>query len=101
MSVSWLKRSGIQRGEGVANDEWHDTVSSVPAPEVEVTNDKATPVVGDERGIPSVNRSGFRSRALPFSIARSGPGRDRRRLAGAKPEDSGAARQGRPAGDQE
>ena len=70
MSVSWLKRSGIQRGEGVANDEWHDTVSSVPpAPEVEVTNDKATPVVGDERGIPSVNRSGFRSRALPFSIA--------------------------------
>ena len=70
MSVSWLKRSGIQRGEGVANDEWHDTASSVPPePEVEVTNDKATPVVGDERGIPSVNRSGFRSRALPFSIA--------------------------------
>jgi len=70
MSVSWLKRSGIQRGEGVANDEWHDTVSSVPPePEVEVTNDKATPVVGEERGIPSVNRSGFRSRALPFSIA--------------------------------
>ena len=24
MSVSWLKRSGIQRGGGVANDEWHD-----------------------------------------------------------------------------
>jgi type IV secretion system protein VirB10 len=70
MSVSWLKRSGIQRGDGVANDEWHDTVSSVPPePEVEVRNDKATPVISEERGIPSVNRSGFRSRALPFSLA--------------------------------
>ena len=67
MSVSWLKRSGIQRDE-VANDEWHDTVSTVP-PEVEVKNDKATPVITEERGIPSVNRTGFRSRALPFSIA--------------------------------
>lgn len=67
MSVSWLKRSGIKRDDG-ANDEWNDTVASVP-PEVEVKNDKATPVVADERGIPSVNRSGFRSRALPFSMA--------------------------------
>ena len=69
MSVSWLKRSGIQRGEGVANDEWHDTVSSIPPEtEAEIKNDKATPVISEERGIPSVNRSGFRSRALPFSI---------------------------------
>src|SRR5450755_1672588 len=67
MSVSWLKRSGIKRDD-VANDEWNDTVASVP-PEAEVKNDKATPVVADERGIPSVNRSGFRSRALPFSVA--------------------------------
>lgn len=67
MSVSWLKRSGIKRDEG-ANDPWNDTVASIP-PEIEVKNDKATPVVNDERGIPSVNRSGFRSRVLPFSIA--------------------------------
>ena len=67
MSVSWLKRSGIKRDDG-ENDEWNDTVASVP-PEAEVKNDKATPVVADERGIPSVNRSGFRSRALPFSMA--------------------------------
>jgi len=67
MSVSWLKRSGIKR-DPVANEEWHETVSSLP-PEVEVKNDKATPVVTDERGITSVNRSGFRSRALPLSMA--------------------------------
>ena len=67
MSVSWLKRSGIKRDEG-ANDPWHETVSSIP-PEVEVKNDKATPVVTDERGIPSVNRTGFRSRVMPISIA--------------------------------
>ncbi|MDQ2736644.1 MAG: hypothetical protein M3Y55_17010, partial [Pseudomonadota bacterium] len=65
--MSWLKRSGIKRDE-VANDPWHETVSSVP-PEVEVKNDKANPVVTDERGIPSVNRSGFRSRVMPISIA--------------------------------
>jgi len=69
MSVSWLKRSGIKReDDDGANDPWNDTVASIP-PEVEVKNDKATPVVGDERGIPSVNRSGFRSRVVPFSMA--------------------------------
>ena len=67
MSVSWLKRSGIQRDD-VANDNLNDPVGSIP-PETEVRNDKATPVVGDERGISSVNRSGFRSRALPVSMA--------------------------------
>ena len=68
MSVSWLKRSGIKRDDSVANDEWNETVSSIP-PEAEVKNDRATPVVNEERGIPSVNRTGFRSRALPFSMA--------------------------------
>ena len=64
MNISWLQRSGIKKTDAGAG-EWHDTVSSQPA---EVSNDKATPVVGDERGIPSVNRSGFRSRALPLSM---------------------------------
>ena len=73
MSKSWLARSGIRKDPAPAesDDTIIDGVSNQGGTEAEaeVKNDKATPVVGAERGIPSVNQSGFRSRALPFSIA--------------------------------
>ena len=65
MNTSWLKRSGIQK-----DDQSPAEGAEAAAGEgAEVKNDKATPVVGNERGIPSVNQSGFRSRALPLSLA--------------------------------
>ena len=69
MNVSWLKRSGIQKDDPVADEGWHEAVSSQLPEFEEVRNDKATPIVGNERGIPSVNRTGIRSRALPLSMA--------------------------------
>jgi type IV secretion system protein VirB10 len=76
MSKSWLARSGIKKEPGPADSSDNSIVDGAPIQtegqaeaEAEVKNDKATPVVGAERGIPSVNQSSFRSRALPFSIA--------------------------------
>lgn len=63
--MSWLKRSGITQGDVKPDDGEVAPDAGTP----EVKNDKATSVVGDERGIPSVNRSSYRSRALPLSFA--------------------------------
>lgn len=61
--ISWLKRSGIQKDEdGAAGTEGDE-------PQQEVKNDKATPVIEQERGIPSVNDRSFRSRAVAVSFA--------------------------------
>ena len=69
MNTSWLKRSGIKKDDQ-APAEGVEAAAVTPEDEgTEVKNDKATPVVGNERGIPSVNQSGFRSRALPISLA--------------------------------
>ena len=64
MNTSWLKRSGIQKDDQSPTEG----VEAAAGEGAEVKNDKATPVVGNERGIPSVNQSGFRSRALPLSL---------------------------------
>lgn len=68
----WLQRSGIKKAApGSADDQTqgsgreHD---ASPTDTPEVANDKATPVVGDERGIPSVNKTAFRSKALPLTF---------------------------------
>ena len=74
--TNWLKRSGIQKNDGTADRrpeeidaDRDDGVAGEGSDTPEVKNDKATPVVGDERGIPSVNQRTFRSRALPLSFA--------------------------------
>lgn len=61
--INWLKRSGIQKDDDSAAGVESD------AAQQEVKNDKATPVVEDERGIPSVNDRSFRSRAAVVSFA--------------------------------
>ena len=69
MRKSWLTRSGIKKDPAPAeSDDAMDGAPNQADAEAEVKNDKATPVIGTERGIPSVNQSGFRSRAMPFSI---------------------------------
>lgn len=55
--MSWLRRSGIQNDEKNSSD-----------PD-DVANSKATPVIENERGIPSVNQRSFRSKAMPMTVA--------------------------------
>lgn len=70
--TDWLKRSGIKKDDDAAaprEGEGEATTAGEGVDVPEVKNDKATPVVGNERGIPSVNHRSFRSRALPLSFA--------------------------------
>lgn len=82
--MSWLTRSGIKKGKPDQDDD-RLQADSVPGERTtatpeddehwpeheppEVKNDRAEPVVGNERGIPSVNQRSFRSKALPLSFA--------------------------------
>ena len=67
MSKSWLSRSGIKKDDQEPPEG--DAPENAAEVETEVKNDKASPIIANERGIPSVNQSGFRSRALPLSLA--------------------------------
>ena len=68
--TNWLKRSGIKKDDaGTPQREGEGAPEGEGAATPEVKNDKATPVIGDERGVPSVNYRSFRSRALPLSFA--------------------------------
>jgi len=65
--MSWLERSGIKKDKDgkpksslSLNDE--DSIH-------DIKNDRATPVIDEERGIPSVNQRSFKSRAMPVSLA--------------------------------
>ena len=49
-----------------------DPAANDSIPPQEVRNDKATPVIDRERGIPSVNNRTFRSRAVPVSLVAGG-----------------------------
>ena len=69
MSMDWLKRSGIKKDDGTRNARTDGPDSGIDTETGEIKNDKASPVIDNERGIPSVNNKGFRSRALPFSLA--------------------------------
>ena len=91
--MSWLERSGLKKREPVkaepsvdgpaegvddgdgagacqSADDARDihAVANDSIPPEEVKNDKATPVIDKERGIPSVNNRTFRSRAVPVSL---------------------------------
>lgn len=55
--MSWLTRSGIQKDE------------INPSDSEDIVNSKATPVIENERGIPSVNQRSFRSKAMPMTLA--------------------------------
>lgn len=67
--TNWLKRSGLKKDDDGASQSESEGAGEGGGATPEVKNDKATPVVGDERGIPSVNHRSFRSRALPLSFA--------------------------------
>ena len=59
MRKSWLTRSGIKKDPAPAeSDDAMDGAPNQADAEAEVKNDKATPVIGTERGIPSVNQIG-------------------------------------------
>ena len=57
--MGWLERSGIKKDGAVGTEL--ETIAP--------NNNKATPIIDDERGIPSVNQRNFRSKAMPFSLA--------------------------------
>ncbi len=55
--MSWLERSGIKNKDGDLD------------PDQIIGNAQATPIIEDERGIPSVNQRSFTSKAMPMALA--------------------------------
>ena len=63
--MSWLTRSGIKKPSPGADEDSQPPYQQPP----EIRNDRASPVIEDERGVPSVNERSYRSKAVPLSIA--------------------------------
>ncbi|TCV82731.1 type IV secretion system protein VirB10 [Sulfurirhabdus autotrophica] len=58
---SWLERSEIKQDDQNGKEDITD------GPE-KIDNTKATPIIDDERGIPSVNQRNFKAKAMPISL---------------------------------
>ena len=65
--MSWLERSGIKKDKD-GKPENGPSLNDEDAKH-NIKNDRATPVIDQERGIPSVNQRSFKSRAMPISLA--------------------------------